>query len=505
MIPSVLNGMNGTIDSYKYEIKKMMKKHHILTPVIGLICILLLQVGCSDPWDEHARENEGLTNEPLLERLDEESEASEFMKLLHSSGVDKVLDGNNAYTVFVPDNNSVQTVAASLQNNAEALERFVKNHIAVSTHRLNASADTVRLTMLSGKTLDFVNSEIDGVAFSKTNQAGADGLYHLITDALTPRQSLWEYLNEHADEAQNAFILSLNAYNLYDTAVVEDPADYYLNNEFLRNVGDMRDENQRFTYFVLKDADFTADAQQFLPYINYRNHADSSYAISQYEIVKDLLFKQAYSKENLPAMLLSASEVSFPVDKSAISQSVRLSNGWVHILDRSTLPVVNKLVDTYVQGEEPWGFSASVAERTFHRVRKDPFGELFTDIMIQNHGVSSLQVAYQTPRMYSTTYDVYWRALNDVQANVFQQQVGIFEFDTRPSEDNPEQEVREPIYIFPYTNVEQNNYSEVYLGEFTLAGYNRIVPVLQGAATTANGNNTLVLDYLRFVPKLKTN
>jgi len=484
---------------------KIMKKHDILTPIIGLICILLLTVGCSDPWDEHARDNEGLTNEPLLERLDKEPESSEFMKLLRASGVDKVLDGNNAYTVFAPENSRVQAVAASLQNDAEALERFVRNHIAVSTHRLNASADTMRLTMLSGKTLDFVNSEIDGAAFSKSNQAGADGMYHIITDVLTPRQSLWEYMNAHSDELQNAFILSLNEYNLYDTAVVEDIEDYYLNNEFLREVGDVRNENQHFTYFILKDEDFTAEVEQFLPYVNYRNHADSSYAIGQYEIVKDMLFKQAYSKDNLPAMLLSASNVSFPVDKSAISESVRLSNGWVHVLDRSTLPVVNKLIDTYVQGEEPWTFSAAVSSRTFHRVRKDPFGEFFTDIMLYDHGVSSLEVRYRTPRMYSTTYDVYWRALNDVQANVFQQQVGIFEFDTRPSEEDPDIEVREPIYVFPYTNVERNDYNEVYLGEFSLADYNRIVPILRSMATTAVGDNTLVLDYLRFVPKQKTN
>lgn len=482
-----------------------MKKHHIIIPIIGLIWILLLHVGCSDPWDEHARDNEGLTNKPLLERLEKESESNEFMKLLRASEVDKLLNGNNAYTVFAPENSRIQAVASSLQNDAEALERFVKNHIAVSTHRLNASADTVRLTMLSGKTLDFVNSEIDGAAFSKSNQAGADGMYHIITDVLTPRQSLWEYMNAHSDELQNAFILSLNDYNLYDTMVVEDPEDYYLNNEFLREVGDVRDENLHFTYFILKDADFTAEAQQFMPYVNYRNHADSSYAISQYEIVKDLLFKQAYSKDNLPAMLVSSSNVSFPVDKSAISESVRLSNGWVHILDRATLPVVNKLVDTYVQGEEPWGFSESVTASTFHRIRKDPYGEFFKDIMVQNHGVSSLQIIYQTPRMYSTAYDVYWRALNDVQANVFQQQVGIFEFDTRPSEEDPDVEVRESIYVFPYTNVEHNDYNEVYLGEFNLADYNRIVPVLRSAATTAAGNNTLVLDYLRFVPKQKNN
>jgi len=484
---------------------KIMKKHHIVRSVIGLICILLLQVGCSDPWDEHARDNEGLTNEPLLERLDQESEASEFMKLLRTSGVDEILDGKNSYTIFAPENSRMQAALAGLPDDPETRVNFVKNHIAVSTHRLNASADTMRLTMLSGKTLDFVNSEIDGAAFSKSNQAGADGMYHIITDVLTPRQSLWEYMNAHSDELQNAFILSLNEYNLYDTAVVEDTEDYYLNNEFLREVGDVRNENQHFTYFILKDEDFTAEVEQFLPYVNYRNHADSSYAIGQYEIVKDMLFKQAYSKDNLPAMLLSASNVSFPVDKSAISESVRLSNGWVHVLDRSTLPVVNKLIDTYVQGEEPWTFSAAVSSRTFHRVRKDPFGEFFTDIMLYDHGVSSLEVRYRTPRMYSTTYDVYWRALNDVQANVFQQQVGIFEFDTRPSEEDPDIEVREPIYVFPYTNVERNDYNEVYLGEFSLADYNRIVPILRSMATTAVGDNTLVLDYLRFVPKQKTN
>lgn len=482
-----------------------MKKHHILTPVIGLICILLLQVGCSDPWDEHARDQEGLTNEPLLERLANEPESSEFMKLLKTSGVDKLLDGNNAYTVFVPNNSSLQAALAALPDDAEALANFVKNHIAVSTHRLNTSADTVHLTMLNGKILDFVNSEIDGAAFSKADQAGADGIYHIITNVLTPRQSLWEYINEHSGESQNAYILSLNTYNLYDTAVVEDPEDEYLNNEFLREVGDMRDETKRFTYFVLGDADFTAEAQQFLPYINYRNHADSSYAISQFHIVKDMLFDQAYDKEDLPAMLISKSNVPFPVDKSAISRSVRLSNGYVHFLDRPTLPIPNKLVDIYVQGEEPRGFSTSVTANTYHRVRKDPFGELFTDIMVQNHGVSSLMIYYGLPRMYSTTYDVYWRALNDVQANVFQQRVGIFEYDLRPSAEDPEEEVNWPIYQFPYTNVELNNYDEVYLGEFTLNDYNRILAVLQGAANTTNGNNTLVLDYLRFVPKLKTN
>src|SRR3546814_15994684 len=87
-----------------------------------------------------------------------------------------------------------------------------------------------------------------------------------------------------------------------------------------------------------------------------------------------------------------------------------------------------------IQGEEPYGFSASVTERTFHRVRPDPNGGLFTDLMVPDHGVSSLTVSYALPRMYSTAYDVYWRALNDCQANVFAQPIGLFGFDLTPSE-----------------------------------------------------------------------
>ena len=482
----------------------MIRKHEIMRQSLGWLCVLLLCYGCQDPWDGHARDFEGLTNEPLLTRLETEPESSEFMALLHASGMDSLLDGTNAYTIFVPENGSLQGVAPLLEEDPAALVRFVKNHIAVSTHRLNNSADTVYLTMLSGKILDFVSGEIDGAAFTKANQAGANGIYHLITAPLVPRQSLWEYMETHAEETQNAFIFSLNDYNLYDTAYVEDSEDIYLNNEFLRDVGDVRDETRRFTYFVLEDVDFTAEAEAFLPYVNYRSHLDSSLAVSRFHVVKDLLFNQTYDLEHLPATLESRSMVTFPVDKSAISRSVRLSNGWVHYLDRPTLPIANKLVDVYIQGEEPYGFSASVTDRTFHRVRPDPKGGLFTDLMVQDHGVSSLMVSYTLPRMYSTAYDVYWRALNDIQANVFEQRVGIFEFDLQPSEEDSAVEVRPLIYQFPYTDVELNNYDEVYLGEFLLEDYDRVVAGLQGATTTANGNNTLVLDYLRFVPKMKT-
>jgi uncharacterized surface protein with fasciclin (FAS1) repeats len=461
-------------------------------------------IRCADPWDDHV--NEGLTNvnQSLLQRLGEEVNVSIFLDLLKTSGLDKNLDGRNAYTVFAPTNESIQSLVTSLKTDPEALETFVQNHIAVSTHRLNTGGDTVQITMLNGKILDLVNSQIGGVAFAKANQGSANGLYHVINEALMPQQNLWEFINSNVDYMQNQFVLSLNTYNLLDTAAgQDDPEDEYLNNEFLHNLADVRVEKDRFTYFVLNNATFEQEVNGFLPYVNYRNEADSSLAISRYHIVKDLIFAQAYDLESLPDQLVSISGVEFPIDKNAIVETIPLSNGYVHVLNTATLPVANKLLDLVIEGEDFIGTTSSVPNSTFVREKMDPSGNIFRDLMIQNHGVSSLGVRYALPYLLSTNYDVYWRAVNDIQANVFQQRVVMTDINMVEDEFG---ELRYPTFQeFPYMNVEVRNYNEVYLGEFELAELKRVNAFLTGAAVTTNGNNTIVADYLRFVPKVKQN
>lgn len=464
----------------------------------------LTLVSCGDPWEDHIAEGESGVNQSLLERLAGESDVSIFLGLLKEADLSAVLDGRNAYTIFAPTNTSIEALAPTLRNDKDALTRFVQNHIAVSTHRLNTSADTIQLTMLNGKILDLVASRIAGVTFHKANLGGADGLYHVLAGPLLPQQNLWEYITGHQDYAQNQFIAALNAYSLYTDGEEEDPQDSLLNNEFLQNLGDVRVEKDRYTYFVLANEVFEQGTNAFLPYVNYHNHADSSAQISRYHVVKDLVFAQAYDKESLPEELVSITGVTFPVDKNAITQTIQLSNGYVHILGSSTLPLTNKLIDLVVEGEYYSGFLASVAgsigNSTFIRVRKDPDGVLFRDIMIQNHGLSGLRIQYDLPFLYSTIYDVYWRAVNDIQSNVFQQRLLMMGL---PTVDEQGATVYPTLHDFPYTNVPLRNYDEVYLGSFELAEFRKVIAWLQAAAVTTNGNNTLVLDYLRFVPKVK--
>lgn len=472
--------------------------------IIALLGISSLLQQCGDPWDDHI--NEGLTdiNQSLMQRLENEAGASTFLSLLKEADLGVELDGTNSYTIFVPDNQSVGAIAAELRSDKAALSNFVKNHIAVSTHRLNTSSDTVQLTMLNGKILDMLSSRIGEVPFLKSNQGSSDGLYHILAGPLMPQQNLWEYINEQQDYKQNQFFASLSTYKLYEDGLVDIEDDSLLNNEFLHFAGDVRLEKDRFTYFVLQDAAYEKDVSTFLPYVNYRNEADSSREISRYYVARDLIVKQAYNKEGLPSELTTLSGGKLVVDKSSIVESIQLSNGYVHVLNAALLDdaqgLSNKLASFKVEGEEPSSFSHSRASNTFHRDRQDPNGLLFRDIMVQNHAVSMFTINYRLPYFLSTSYDVYWRAFNDIQANVFQQRVRILGPEYPGILGAP---TRDELHFFPYMDVPLMNYDEVYLGSFELSEFQQVMAQLMAAASTANGVNTLVLDYLRFIPKVK--
>ena len=56
------------------------------------------------------------------------------------------------------------------------------------------------------------------------------------------------------------------------------------------------------------------------------------------------------------------------------------------------------------------------------------------------------------------------------------------------------------ILALPYKQVGILDYSEVYLGDYTVSGYGKIHTFLVSANSTGNGTNTLVLDYIKMVP-----
>ncbi|MCR8666805.1 fasciclin domain-containing protein [Aestuariibaculum sp. M13] len=473
---------------------------------------LLAVVSCSDPWDDHAKSSDDNLKQNLGERLTSISETSEFGKLLTETGYDRVLTGTKTYTVWAPTNAAMAAVPASELANLESKKLFVSNHIALTSVGSVSTQDTVTVQMMSNKYLEFIGGEVmDGAPVVTPDQYTSNGLYHIVSDALVPRSNIWEYIKSmNGSNAMSTYLVSLNEFNIYPsdstakaTAEAISPAIIYsdsLTNSYLRNVYNLNNEKNKYTFFLLEDDAYNAEVTKLEPYLT-KSNADSTTTYASYFNVRDFAFHKSVSQENLPDTLVSRFGVKVPIDKDNIIEQVNLSNGVLYVMSSMDVPLETRLLTTQIEGERPVGFSQGDKRgNTFYREKEDLDGVAFEDIMVQNHGVPLFTIYYRAPDLYSTTYKVYWRAINDIQSNTFQQRVRI------GGGFNELGEFVDEIATLNYTDVAPNVYDEVYVGEFyidQLGSINNELISLIAANSASNGVNTLTLDYIKLVPVIK--
>ena len=301
--------------------------------------------------------------------------------------------------------------------------------------------------------------------------------------------------------------MSLDDFNIYATdslpkAMVKNNEEVMfadsLTNSYLLNVYNLNNERNKYTFFLLENDGYKDEVETLEPYL-MKNTPDSTNIYASYFTVRDMAFHKSYSRENLPDTLTSKFGVKVPINQDMIIEEVKLSNGVLFKMSTVEVPLEKRLLTTIIEGENPSGFSQGDKQvNTFFRDKASPSGEPFSDIMVQNHEVPKFGIYYSANNLYSTTYRVYWRAINDIQENTFQQSIRI---GGQFTEDGS---IANPIASLPYTNVPPDDYSEVFIGEFTLEEAGKIDLITLLAANTAvNGQNTLTLDYLKFVPVIK--
>lgn len=476
--------------------------------------LTLAIVSCSNPWD--ATENNGDANLTvnLTEAITQTSDISQFATLLVETGYDKILSASKTYTVFAPTNEAMGEVDEAILNNPDALKQFVANHIALTAYSSVRKSD-VRVKMLSNKYLDFEGSTlIDDATIVEADHYAKNGVYHIIDKALTPKLNIWQYINTQAgNSAMSDYLLSLKEFSIYSSDITAKEfsetigAGYLsdsLTNSYLKNVYNLNNEKNSYTLFLMKDSGYDTEVNKLKPYtIKVSNdiEKDSTAIYGSYYTVRDLAFAKKYKKADLPETLTSRFGVEVPIDQTKIVSEIHLSNGVVYVMDQVNIPLENRLLTKMIEGEKTSGYFNFLRTALSYRNKKDPSDVLFNDVMVQDPKGPKPTIVYISKEFYSTTYKVYWRAINDVQTNVFQQQLRI------SGSSKLVAGVPTPVdnYVtFPYTNVELKNYEEVYLGEFTLDKARDLNFIeLIGANTSTNGNNSLSLDYLKFVPVLK--
>ncbi len=464
-------------------------------------------VSCSNPWDDRKNNDDANLSVTLNEAIINTAEVSQFGQLLVQTGYDKILAASKSYTVFVPTNEAMGQVGNAILNDPEALKKFVANHIALTAYSSIRTKAQEKIKMLGDKYLLFKGATmIDDATIVTADHYAANGVFHIINKALTPKLNIWQYINSKAGtSAMSDYLLSLKNTNIYSSdaeakanAIPGALADS-LTNSYLKNVYNLNNEKNSYTLFLMQDTGYSTEVDKMKPYLTAPT-PEGTVVLASYFTIRDMAFPNAYELNQLPATLTSRFGVEFPVDKTQIvGEPIHLSNGVIYIMKKVDVSLTKRLLTTKIEGEKNNGY---IGSRTpiLYRDKIDPFGVLFNDVMVQTPARAKFTLTYYANDiMYSTKYKVYWRAVND-KSGTFQQQLAIGgNIDLTA---NPIAVVNIPAAsLFPLITIPSNNYDEVLLGEFTKTTANNtdLISLIGGTSTTS----ALTLDYLKFVPVLK--
>ncbi|MGF7229937.1 fasciclin domain-containing protein [Arachidicoccus sp.] len=510
-----------------------MKKNYLILSFIAV----LFTMSCKK-WDSHIAVTTPDLNETLMAQIKSRSELSLFESYIVKAKLDTLLNSSKDFTVFAPDNDALGSLPSSISSDPAQLRAFVLNLISGKSYFTRDQADTLRIAMLNGKRISFDNNHFDDATIKQGDIFASNGVLHIIDKAIVPLPNIWEYINLNKDNfEQNNYIASLN-YAAQDpnTAVVDsldlltgepiyDPNTGIVQiNTYRKEVYDIANEDSLYTYILLTNTAFEQQQTMMQPYFNATSQ-DTSLMNADWSVVRDLTIKGKVDPDQLSQVLLSKFNVHLAIDPNHVVSSQKMSNGIVYVVNSIAPSLSEKIPIVYVQGENPVSFSSTDANKLadiFYRQRYNPIAkDTFTDIYM-NLGSSGANffANYTTNDLFTTTYKVYWVALND---HVISGQ-GDGDYGTDSTLDQRVQiSSNEPPYalIFDTTGtVEPNTYTETYVGEFTNDSYNwllsypKIMPDgksylinpatknirLQAPAAAVGRPYNLTLDYFKFVP-----
>ncbi|MGB8193671.1 MAG: fasciclin domain-containing protein, partial [Chitinophagaceae bacterium] len=393
-----------------------MNKNIFWSLLVALFGGLLLS-GC-EKWEKHNAVTDPAVGKDLFQRIQENTDLSKFAELLTKTGYDKIIASSQTYTVFAPVNAALATLDPAIVSDAAKLKLFVENHI---TNQLQPSTTTaqVRVQMLSGKYNNLQNAKFDDASITKGDQYAKNGLLHIIDKMVPVLSNAWQFLESSPQmpSKQKAFLLSLT-----DSTGL---------NSFLRNVYDLRDERKQYTFFVLTDTTWDAEVNAYKPFF-VTGTTDSTNRLAANAVVNDFAVEGVYQPATIPDTILSKFNTKVGIDKSAIVQTIKVSNGIVYLMKKLPVLPKHKFRQYMIQGEN-YDFSrADKRSVTYFRDKFNPVTQAdFTDVLVFNHDIAQFYLGYRLRNVPSMKFKAYWVAVHDnINANTgtFRQMLGIGTF-----------------------------------------------------------------------------
>jgi hypothetical protein len=483
--------------------------------------------GCKDKWDDHNKIQDPIIAVNLLTQIKLNPDLTKFADLLNKTGYDLVVASSKTFTIWAPTNAAITAMDQTILADTAKLKLFVANHITNQSYLTSAPNPSLTIRTLNGKNIVFTKTTFEEANIVVANRFVGNGVLHTIDKAIIPKLNAWDYLTSSATSMQKTFLTSLS-YSYVDTTLatvtsidpktglpILKPGTGVVNvNYFLQRAATINNEDQKYTFVILTDAAYATEKSKISKYFVVNNPLNSSArntfmsdSLTNWNIVKDLAFVGDYSA-NLPDTLTSIDSTRVHLDKSAIVETHKVSNGVVYVMSRVDYKMASKIKPIIIQAENnvssptgavPYWNSdmGSGATSSFVRTtitRRNPFTNVdFREIYYYTSGKASYWIHY-FPTLYSAAYNVYWVAVRDFNTTAVAPAVPLMfsqavTFGTTTI-----------LATLPYKQVDILNYNETLVGTYTAPAWGKTDAFLVGAANTTTGANSIVCDYIKLVP-----
>lgn len=428
------------------------------------VAVMILFIGCN-PWEDVRNLNDE-RNKNLYEILAENPDLSTFVKVLKTTGYDSQLSAEMSYTVFAPANTALANLNFS---DTAKLAALVKNHISekIAYTGKTGDFDISRILMLNGKNISIIKNLISGVAVSKWNIAAKNGVIHIISGTIEERKNSWEYLktlqnnpvvdfiasfNEKAMDMERSVQKGVNANGkpVYDTVWT------YRNT--LLDATPLANESSVSTFILLEKSGLESLIQKYSKYFKQKDSIQMVRQITK-EIIADMVLP--YTKIKATGRYKNSSNVLIDINQEDITDSIITSNGMIYKVKNAKVKMYqNKIKPLLIEAEDfvnswpdawqtrprSWasgGKDVMLKSRTRHSYDwnttyqlnkktingKDTVIVRDTIIKINNLysfnyrsenewpgsntlGEPNAYISYK-PKMYSTSYKIFWKAYDD--------------------------------------------------------------------------------------------
>ncbi len=214
----------------------MKPKYHIQTGIVALAATAA--VSCTDTWDDHYSVNGTVPGATLWENMQLDDSMHPFARVLDSCGYKDMLDGDQAFTVWVPEitdeeaqswidaYKSAKSQGVDDDDNA-TVNQFIRNHIAMYNQQVSSLTKDETVKMMNGKRLILSSSMLNGeVNMVGNGVPSSNGMLYKVDGPVAFFPNIWERVRMETgggDEGLDSladFFLSWNRVELDEEASV---------------------------------------------------------------------------------------------------------------------------------------------------------------------------------------------------------------------------------------------------------------------------------------------